>query len=142
VKNLTIIIALLVIAWPAHADSTATTGRRLADGCIDHYLCVAEADTGVCKIASGGDEIVANVGPVSNLIFFHDASVGNWTCDIYANSQGYDAASGAGDKINTSSLTQANLAPATATDIAGYIWASCGTISSAVTITMRACPVR
>lgn len=140
--TLAAVLALLLAPAQIGAETAAST-ENVTHSCTQYTLCAAEADTGVCKIADGTSEITARVSIPSTLTFEHDQSAGNWTCNIIASSQSFTDASGAGDKINTSALTQANLAPVVASGgLRGWFWASCPTISSTVTLLMTACPIR
>lgn len=142
-KLLALAAALGLLLAPASfgADTPAVTGTP-SHGCTQYTLCDAYNITGgaICENADG-NQIVATLRLPSNLTFEHDESVGNHTCDIIVNKVGVAAAVGTPGKINTSSLTQANLAPATATGgIKGKVWASCS-VGASVTIYMTACPI-
>lgn len=136
------IFFLLLVASPAYADvasSNTTTARGLAFGCTERVLCSDQTATGDC-VSESGDEIVANLGPYSELTFTGLKSSGSYSCDLMYNDQGHDAASGAGHQINTVSVSDEQPSITLSGGHFHYVWATCTEVASSVTMTVLACP--
>ena len=131
---------LLFAAFSVQADTTPTTVTSWNSGLIRMWImCAAEEDTGVC--IKSGDEIVQDVGEFSVLTFDSTRTTSStYSCDVYGNDEGHDAATAAGDgeQLNSTSITQADRI----INVPGgprYMWIECTAINGdgVLTITMK-----
>lgn len=136
---LALLAVLTLLAAPAFGDTNPPVLEREDAGCTKYEMCSAQTATGDCTVLpASGDEIVLHVHDRSQLTFYSLQSVGAHTCDFMTNDEGHDAASGVGFKFNTSSLTDA--APVlTFGGLFDYIWVTCPTIGTSVTVTALVC---
>lgn len=141
-RLLIVLLALSFYNAPARGDTEAalvTTNGQ----CAQHLMCDAQTATGVCTVlpASGDERTLFVFGKWSRMTFFGNGSVGTpWTCDVMGNMGGYDAESGDGVKLNTTSLSNTQEAITLREGDFGYVWVTCPTIGTSVTITVSVCP--
>lgn len=130
-------VALLGVA-ASQADETVSSVKF--NSCRSYTMCDAQTATGDCTAspASGDERVVKTLG-FSTMTFYSMQSVGSpYACNVISNDQGHDAASGVGFQINTASLT--NAAPILSiTGMFEYIWLTCPTIATSVTVKMLLC---
>lgn len=119
-----------------YADAGAIGVRITGTGRWNYTMCNAQASTGDCT-SSGGDEIVATVSSFSAITFYATQSTASaFTCNIMSNDVGHDAASGAGQQVNVTSLTKTEQV-ITLYGTLNKVWVTCPSITdAAVTVTM------
>jgi hypothetical protein len=133
------IFALTINTGMAWADtSPAPIGS--SDGCTSWVVCDGQTATGPCTVEPAtGDEIVAKTKFANSLTFDGGRSTGTYSCDFYANTQGYDASSGVGTKINSVPLTETQ-EMLSYSGVFDQIWVECTAIATNVTVVLNSCP--
>ena len=142
-KTILILFLCLLYASVTLGDTEPALVRPGANKCEEYSVCTAQTATGACTVLpASGDERVLDtfIKGFNSLTFFSHESVGNYSCDVFLSSNGFDASGGSGIKATSQSITQNNQGVVLAAAGFGHMWVQCATIATSVTMTVNACP--
>jgi hypothetical protein len=131
--------ALTLFTLPALADR-APEFTRLNNRCNTYKLCDAYAGTTECTSLRDADEIVLELNRKAAIALYSTESAGNYSCDVYTSTEGFDAAT-ATDQVNTTSISDE--APVLLIQgVFEHLWIKCPTNDATdVTIDALVCPL-
>ena len=137
-KRIILLGVLALLAVPTAWADVPPTRTKVNNRCNQYRMC--DAHTGTTDCGAAVDEIVLHVGQWANYTFSSIQSVGSHSCDIISNLQGHDAASGVGDTVNTTAITDE--APMyTMRVLLRHFWLTCSENATSVTIDVIICPL-
>lgn len=142
VHGFSIFVLFVLIARSAFADVTPEL-LRSRGSCSEYVMCVASVATGPCTDPTqASDEIVMDMQGNTSITFYSTQSTAaTYSCEVWSNDEGHDAASPTGDahRVESTPLTET----ARVLTLAGgfsFIWIECSALSGpAIRITANVC---
>lgn len=128
-------VVLALASFTAHADTNPKVVESMGEFGAIYTMCDAQTATGDCLDVKG-DEIVLQAGAFKFLTFYSKQSTAStYTCDVMSNEIGHDAASGTGDDLTATAITEA-AETTTLEGVFGYIWVTCSAINADGNVTI------